>query len=293
LSFFFEDLGIGVGLRPPHFDRFLEQCPNSVSWVEVISENYMDWRSMPVGRPVQMLEKIRKNVPVVLHGVSLSIGSADPLDLTYLKKLKELSDRIRPQWISDHLCWTGLEGSNIHDLLPLPYTQEVLDHVVQRIQRVQEFLGQRVLIENPSSYFEFEVSEMSEWEFLKEMSQRADCGLLLDINNVYVSSVNHRFNPKEYLQALPQCRVGQIHLAGHANKGEYLIDTHDTPVCAEVWSLYEWYVEKFGLVSTMLERDGNIPDWEEMERELQLISTMRKNPSRNEKHQLGQSTADL
>jgi len=271
----FKDLGVGVGLRPAHYEHFLSRKPDSVSWVEVISENFMGWEKRAPGRALQTLEKIRKNVPVVLHGVSLNIGSTDPLNPAYLSRLSELAHRIEPAWISDHLCWTGVSGQNLHDLLPLPYTPEVLSLVRNKLLSAQEILGRRLLIENPSSYLQFEHSEMTEWDFLAELSKTADCGILLDINNVYVSSVNHGFDPLEYLKAIPKERVGQIHLAGHTNKGHYLIDTHDAPICEEVWKLYTWAVDHFGSVSSMVERDDNIPEWSELEMELKRISQIR------------------
>lgn len=273
---FFQDLGVGVGLRPDHYDVFLQGKPDSVSWVEVISENYMDWRSRSSGRPVQTLERIRRDCPVVLHGVSLNLGSADPLDPAYLKSWKKLIERIQPAWVSDHLCWTGIDGENLHDLLPLPYTIETLQVVTDKIKQVQDFLGRRILVENPSSYVQFRQSEMSEWEFLHEMAERADCGILLDVNNVYVSSVNHGFDPMHYLRAIPSHRVGQIHLAGHIRHGNFLIDTHDQPVREEVWSLYQWTAENLGKISAMVERDDNIPEWAELEAEVSRISRIRR-----------------
>jgi uncharacterized protein (UPF0276 family) len=271
----FKDLGVGVGLRPPHYSHFLDEKPSSVAWVEVISENFLPWKNQEFGRSFQTLEKIRNNYPVVLHGVSMSIGSVDPLNDDYLKNLKNLADRIQPAWVSDHLCWTGVNGENLHDLMPVPYTQEALDHISRRIDQVQNKLGRRILIENPSSYLEFQQSEMSEWDFLAALVQKSDCGLLLDINNVYVSSVNHGYDPIHYLKSLPRERVGQIHLAGHSNMSGYLIDTHDAPVCQEVLDLYRWSAPHFGHISTMLERDGNIPEWEELEKEILTIEGIR------------------
>lgn len=258
-----------MGLRPAHYHNFLTSPPKTVSWVEVISENFMRWENgiLP-GKPISALESVRKNLPVVLHGVSLSIGSADPLNKLYLKRLKEIVDRIEPSHISDHLCWTGVDGENLHDLLPLPYNSEAFKTVVEKTKKVQDYLGRRILLENPSSYLEFDSGEMTEWEFLAEVAKQADCGILLDINNVYVSSVNHGFDPIKYLNAIPFERVGQIHLAGHSVKNDHLIDTHDEPVCLEVWKLFEWFVKNKGVVSTMIERDDNIPDWSELEKEL-------------------------
>jgi hypothetical protein len=205
---------------------------------------------------------------MVMHGVTLSIGTHDPLNREYLKQLRALAKRIEPRWISDHLCWTGAHGLNAHDLLPLPYTEEALKHVAARVSEVQDFLGRRILLENVSSYVSYPESEMSEWEFLREIAGRADCLILLDINNVFVSSVNHEFNPHTYLNAIPVERVWQFHLAGHRNHGDYIIDTHDEPVIDPVWELYEAAVRRFGRVSTMIERDDNIPPLAELLAEL-------------------------
>jgi hypothetical protein len=205
---------------------------------------------------------------MVMHGVALSIGTHDPLNREYLKQLRALAKRIEPRWISDHLCWTGAHGLNAHDLLPLPYTEEALIHVAARVGEVQDFLGRRILLENVSSYVSYPESEMSEWEFLREIAGRADCLILLDINNVFVSSVNHEFDPHAYLNAIPLERVWQFHLAGHRNHGDYIIDTHDEPVIDPVWELYEAAVRRFGRVSTMIERDDNIPPLAELLAEL-------------------------
>jgi uncharacterized protein (UPF0276 family) len=272
----FKDLGIGVGLRPAHYHDFLYEKPDSVSWVEVISENFMNWKQHKIQQPLQILERIRKDYPVVLHGVSLSIGSCDPINKDYLTSLNELIHKIDPPWISDHLCWTGVQGENLHDLLPLPYTQECLELIVNKLQQVQDFLGRRILIENPSTYLQFAQDEMTEWEFLNLVAKQADCGILLDINNIYVNSINHNFDPLNYLKAMPKNRVCQIHLAGHSNKGTHLIDTHDAPVCKEVWNLYKKAVQLFGNVSVMIERDDNIPPWNELEIEIKKLSTTRR-----------------
>lgn len=254
-------LGFGLGLRPPHFAEILERKPK-ISWFEAITENHLS------GRGLRLLEKIREFYPIVLHGVSLSIGSTDPLNQKYIEKLKQLADRIQPHWISDHLCWTGVEGENLHDLLPLPYTEEVLQHLTHRISEVQEALGRRLVLENVSAYLSFEHSEMSEWEFLTELCQRADCELLLDINNVYVSSVNQNFDPLKFLNGIPVGRVRQFHLAGHSVFEGRLIDTHDAPVTDSVWKLYAHAIRRFGLLPTLLERDGNIPSLDVLECEL-------------------------
>lgn len=272
----FKDHGIGVGLRAPHYSHFTASKPKSVNWVEVISENFMAWKGQSPFRPFHRLLQIRQNVPVALHGVSLSIGSADELNINYLKALKDLASKIEPIWISDHLCFTGVNQENLHDLLPLPYTKDVIDHVVEKIQRVQDFLGQRFVIENLSSYVSFEESEMPEWAFIDEISKRTDCGILLDINNIYVSGINHDFDPKTYIDSMPSDQIAQIHLAGHTVKDGYLIDTHDEPVSREVWQLYRYALEKHGLISSMVERDGNMPDWEDLESELKTARNIYK-----------------
>ncbi len=256
-------LGFGLGLRTVHYEDILATRPN-VDWFEALSENYM----VPGGKPLYYLDKIRADYPVVLHGVSMSIGSTDPLDKDYLKQLKALADRVEPKWMSDHLCWTGIATRNMHDLLPLPYTREAVDHVVARISQVQDFLGRRMLIENVSSYVNFEQSEMTEWEFLREIAERADCLLLFDVNNVYVSGFNHGFDPREYIDALPSERIQQIHLAGHTNCGTHIIDTHDAAVIDEVWKLYSYTIEAYGPVSTMIERDDHIPELDVLVAEL-------------------------
>jgi len=252
-------LGFGLGLRVDHYEAILADNPR-VDWFEALTENYL----VPGGRPLDNLMRIRERYPMVLHGVSMSIGSTQPLDLHYLAQLKSLAARVEPHWISDHLCWTGVAGRNMHDLLPLPYTEEALTHIVDRVRTVQDILGRRILLENVSSYVTYRDSQVTEWEFLREIAQQADCLLLLDVNNIYVSSVNHGFDPLEYLQAIPVDRVQQIHLAGHENHGDYLIDTHDHPVPDPVWELYDAAVSRFGSVSTMIERDANIPPLEEL-----------------------------
>ena len=256
-------LGFGLGLRVDHYQAILADEPR-IDWFEALTENYL----IPGGKPLHYLMRIRERYPMVLHGVSMSIGSTQPLDYAYLAQLKALAARVEPAWISDHLCWTGIAGRNMHDLLPLPYTEEALANVVERVQTVQDVLGRRILLENVSSYVTYRDSQVSEWEFLREIAQRADCLLLLDVNNIYVSSVNHEFDPLDYLQAIPVDRVQQIHLAGHENHGDYLIDTHDHPVSDPVWELYDAAVRRFGSVSTMIERDDNIPPLEELCSEL-------------------------
>lgn len=257
--------GFGLGLRTPHYEAMLNEI-YPIDWLEVITENYL----VPGGKPLDYLERIRERFPLVMHGVSLSIGSTDPLDADYLRQIRALARRIEPHWISDHLCWTGIEGRNLHDLLPLPYTEEALTSVVARIGQVQDALGRQLLLENVSSYLTFHSSEMSEWEFVSEVARRADCALLLDVNNIYVSSVNHGFDALKYLQAMPADRIRQIHLAGHSDLGGHLIDTHDHPIVEPVWNLYCAAVELFGAVPTMIERDDNIPDLSELVAELNI-----------------------
>lgn len=249
-------LGFGLGLRTEHYSEILEAAePLPIDWFEAISENYM----VAGGKPLTMLDGIRERYPLVLHGVSMSIASTQPLNMEYLSSLKKLAERTNPKWISDHLCWTGVHGVNLHDLMPIPYTEEALNHVADRISQVQEFLGRRIAIENVSSYIEFEESEMQEWEFVGELAKRADCWLLLDVNNVFVSGKNHQFNQNTFIDAIPTERVVQFHLAGHSESDDCLIDTHDQPVCDEVFELYGKALKKFGAVTTMIERDDNIP----------------------------------
>jgi uncharacterized protein len=256
-------LGFGLGLRVDHYEAVLAGC-EGVDWFEVLSENYL----VPGGKPLHYLMRIGERFPLVMHGVSLSIGSTAPLDREYLRSLKALAARVQPRWISDHLCWTGIAGRNTHDLLPLPYTEEALAHVAERVRIVQDFLGRRILLENVSSYVSFRDSRLSEWEFLSEIATRADCLILLDVNNIYVSAVNHEFDPREYLEGIAPERVQQIHLAGHENHGDYLVDTHDHPVPDPVWELYAQAVRRFGRVSTMIERDDHIPPLAELTAEL-------------------------
>ncbi|WP_257543791.1 DUF692 domain-containing protein [Sphingopyxis sp. DBS4] len=261
--------GFGLGLRPDHYSDFLAG-PQPVEWLEIISENYM----VPGGRPLAMLDRIRADYPMVMHGVSLSIGSDEPLDRAYLADLKALAERVEPLWISDHLCWTGIDAHNSHDLLPLPYDAPALQCVVDNIGRVQDFLGRRILIENPSSYVTFRSSDRSEWDFLADMAERADCLLLLDVNNIYVSARNHGFDPLDYLAGLPAGRIQQIHLAGHSDMGDYVIDTHDADVCDAVWNLYARAIAMFGPVATMIERDDNIPPLADVIAELDRARTV-------------------
>jgi uncharacterized protein len=254
----FPFLGHGIGLRTGHYQQVLDGM--RADWFEVISENFM----IPGGRPLAILEQVRADTPIVLHGVSLSIGSTDPLNETYLDELAALATRFEPAWVSDHLCWGSVGRHYAHDLLPLPYTEEALAQVVGRVERVQERLGRRILLENVSSYVAFAHSAMPEWEFLAAVAERADCGILLDVNNVYVSSVNHGFDPADYLAGVPVGRVGQIHLAGHSDHGTHLLDTHDAPVRDEVWSLLRAAVRRFGRVSTLVEWDAHLPPIEDV-----------------------------
>lgn len=249
-------LGFGLGLRAEHYQAVLDRQPKNVDWFEIISENYM----IDGGKPLYFLDAIRRDYPMVMHGVSMSLGSTDELNYDYLRQLKALIARVEPAWVSDHLCWTGVDHKNMHDLLPLPYTEESIGHVAERISRVQDFLGRQMLIENLSSYITYRDDAMPEWEFLSAIAERADCYLLLDVNNIYVSSFNHRYDPLEYLAGVPAERVWQHHLAGHLNDGNLIIDTHDQDIIDPVWALYEETAKRFGPVSTMIERDGNIPE---------------------------------
>jgi uncharacterized protein (UPF0276 family) len=261
------DHRFGLGLRKPHYADFLDGAiPVAVDFVEVISENFM----VPGGKPRDVLRRVRERHPVALHGVSMSVGSADGVDRDYLARLRLLVDEIEPMVVSDHLCWTRIEGFNSHDLLPLPYTEEALDVVCANIAVAQDMLGRAMLIENPSSYICFDDAPMSEWEFLDAMCARTGCGLLLDVNNIYVSATNHGFDPLAYLAGVPADRVGQIHLAGHSQGRDLLIDTHDQPVPPQVWALYEKAVARIGSVATMVERDDNIPELGELLDELQI-----------------------
>jgi len=256
-------LGYGLGLRVEHYEELLAGDPR-VDWLEVLSENYM----VDGGRPLDWLARFRERWPLVLHGVSLSIGGSDPLDRDYLARLSALARFAQPAWISDHLCWTGVDGTNLHDLMPLPYTEEALAHVVERVKQVQDVLGRRIALENVSSYVAFRDSQMGEAQFLAEVARRADCLILLDINNVHVSARNQGFDARDYLATLPVERVQQFHLAGHEDDGDLIIDTHDAPIVDSVWSLYADAVRRFGPVSTLIERDDHIPPLAELLGEL-------------------------
>ena len=267
-------LGFGLGLRPIYYPDILEQKP-PVDWFEVISENYM----VPGGKPLAMLDRIRADYPIVMHGVSMSIASTAPLDFDYLASLKALADRVEPAWLSDHLCWTGVHGLNLHDLLPVPYTMEALRHIAERISRVQDYLGRRIAIENVSSYVTFAESEMEEWTFVEEVAERADCMLLFDVNNVFVSAFNHDFDPHEFIRSIKPERVVQMHLAGHSSFKTHKIDTHDQPVCDEVWALYAEACKRFPGVSTMIERDDNFPPFVELVAELEQARAIAADPT--------------
>jgi uncharacterized protein (UPF0276 family) len=256
-------LGFGVGLRSDHFDYILSHQPK-VDWFEVISENFMDSR----GWPRRALDLIGERYPVVMHGVSMSIGSTDPLDFEYLARLKRLAQEIKAVWVSDHLCWTGVMGRNTHDLLPLPLNEETLCHVISRVRTVQEFLERPLVLENPSSYLSFASDTMREWEFMAALAEETDCGLLLDVNNVYVSSVNHDFDAVQYIESVPVERIVQFHLAGHTHCGTHVIDTHDRHVSQQVWELFRLAARRTHGVSTLLEWDSNIPSFPVLHAEL-------------------------
>lgn len=258
----FPEYGVGVGLRIPHLRHILERKP-VVSWFEIISENYM----VNGGRPLHVLDQILEQYKVVQHGVSLYFGSADRLNREHLKRLKALTRHTQTPWLTDHLCWGSVDGRYTHDLLPMPYTFEAAKHTAKKIRLAQDFLEVPIAVENVSSYAEFHVSQMTEWQFLNEVVERADCGILLDVNNIYVSSRNHNFDPYQYLNAVPADRVTQIHLAGHAKFEKYILDTHDHPVIGPVWKLYEHAIRRCGPVPTLLEWDDRIPSFEEVHAE--------------------------
>ena len=262
-------LGYGLGLRTDYYETILETKPD-VDWFEILSENYM----VKGGKPLYYLDAIREHYPVVMHGVSMSIGGTDALDFNYLKDLKTLIDRAQPRWVSDHLCWTGQGGNNLHDLMPLPYNDDAIKHVAERVKVVQDYLGQQILLENVSSYVTYKHSVMSEWEFYSRVVEEADCLMLLDINNIYVSSRNHEFDCMDYLNGVPKHRVQQFHLAGHSDYGDYVIDTHDHPVVDPVWDLYAKALKRFGPVATMIERDDRMPPFKELMDELNQARTI-------------------
>ncbi len=257
--------GFGLGLRKEHYADFLS-CTIDVDFVEIISENFM----VDGGRPLYVIDQIREKYAVAMHGVSMSIGSADGVDIDYLNRLKQLADRVQPLWVSDHLCWTGIGGHNSHDLLPVPYSHAALDDVCANIAVAQDVLERPLLFENPSSYFAFPDPDFTEWEFLAEMTERTGCYLLLDINNIYVSGLNHGFDSHAFLTGIPHDRVRQVHLAGHSAGADMLIDTHDSPVCDGVWNLYSHAMQRLGPVATMIERDDDIPPLNDLLAELQM-----------------------
>jgi uncharacterized protein (UPF0276 family) len=255
----YTDYGIGIGLRIPHYRHILEKQP-VVDWFEIISENYM----LDGGRPLAVLDAILEQYRVVQHGVSMYFGSVDPLNREHLKRLKDLTRRTKTPWLTDHLCWGSVDGRYTHDLMPLPYTWEAIEVTAQKVRQVQDFLEIPVCVENVSSYAEFRESEMTEWEFLNEVVEKADCGILLDVNNIYVSSVNHNFDPHVYVDSVPAERVAQIHIAGHSKYEKYILDTHDHPVIDPVWSLYAQAIRRCGPTATLLEWDDKIPSFDEV-----------------------------
>jgi uncharacterized protein (UPF0276 family) len=257
------NLGLGVGLRTVHFGHILNKKPK-VDWFEIVTENFLDTE----GRPMWVLDQIAERHPIVVHGVSMSVGSPDPVDRSFLAKIKALAKRVRAVWVSDHVCWTGMAGRNLHDLLPMPYSEPALKHMVRKIRQVQDLLERPLVLENPSSYVEFTSSTMPEWEFIARMAEEADCGLLLDVNNVYVSSFNHGFDPETYLRAIPPDRIAYIHLAGHTNFGTHILDTHIGPVIDPVWELYRLAHQLTGGRSTLLEWDEEIPTFPVVHREV-------------------------
>ncbi len=271
-------LGFGLGLRIPYYEAALSSHKPLVDWWEVISENFLNLKLQPGGRPFERLLKIREKYPLVMHGVSLSIGGTNEFSKDYLKGIKELYQCIQPEWVSDHLCWTGVHGKQLHDLLPLPYNQQTLNHVCSRIHYVQEYLGRSLVIENVSSYISYKTNEMSESEFLCELVKKSGIKLLLDVNNVYVSSVNHTFNAENFIKDLPIGSVQQLHLAGHSKGENLLIDTHDAPICPEVWELYSKTLKHHGRsMPVMIERDANLPDLEELLKELSYAKKLFEN----------------
>ena len=268
------NLGIGIGLRPYHYDEIFSQNPN-IDWFEIISENFM----VEGGKAIENLHRILERYPVVQHGVSLAIGSPDPLDFSYLKKLKNLTKLTKTPWLSDHLCWGRLPGAHYHDLLPLPYTKEVVDYVAERAKIVQDYLEIPFALENLSSYVEYKQDEMTEWEFYSAVVEKADISMMLDINNIYVSSRNHGFDPQDYANYIPIERVIQIHLAGHTDKGDYVLDTHDNYVCDEVWNLYASIYPRTRGVATLLEWDDNYISFQETWDEALKAKKFQKNMS--------------
>jgi uncharacterized protein len=275
-------LGVGVGLRAVHYAQILDRQPD-VDWFEIISENYMHTE----GRPLMYLDRIAERYPIVMHGVSLSIGSTDPLDFDYLRQLVKLRDRVGARWVSDHLCWTGVNGRNSHDLLPLPYTEESLQHVASRVRMVQDVLQAPLALENPSTYLELAGSSLREWEFLAALAEEADCALLLDVNNIYVSAHNHGYDPGQYLAHMPFDRVVQFHVAGHSQRGDYIIDTHIGPVADAVWGLLGEARALAPQVPVLLEWDAEIPSFEVVHQE--ALRARELHPHANRRPQLQQA----
>lgn len=259
--------GFGLGLRPDHYQDFL-RARQPLEWLEILTDNYL----VPGGKPLYFLEKIRQDYPIAMHGVAMNLGSCDPLDMAYLQQVRALAERFEASVVSDHLCWTGVAGAYLHDLLPMPYCEEAVHHVASRIRQAQDVLGRRLVIENLSTYLEADTA-MTEWQFVAAVADEADCELLVDINNIYVSARNHGFDPMDYLRALPAQRIRQFHLAGHTDEGVICIDTHDQPVCQDVWALYGQAVALFGNIPTMIERDDHIPPLNDL---LAEIETARK-----------------
>jgi len=266
-------LGFGLGLRAPHYDEIIKNPPRDVEWFEIISENFIEAHE----GYLEFLSDLRKTYPIIMHGVSLSIGSTDEVNTEYLRKLKKLADFLDPPWISDHLCWTGINNKNTHDLLPLPYTEEALKHTTERVKQVQDILGRNILLENPSTYVEFSTSRIPENEFLATLVENANCGLLLDVNNIYVNAFNHGYDTRKYIDSIPANRIVQIHLAGHKNLGTHIIDTHDNHVIDKVWKLYEYTLRSKGIISTMIEWDENIPELSVLIAELKKAKNIAEN----------------
>ena len=266
----FPDLGLGVGLRTTHFSHILSNRPD-IGFFEILTENYLDTG----GRPLHVVDQIAEQYPIVMHGVSMSIGSTDPIDLEYVTRVKALAERTGALWVSDHICWTGVLGRNTHDLLPLPYTEEVLRRTVTKIRKVQDILERPLVLENPSTYLEFGASEMPEWEFVARLAEESDCGLLFDVNNVYVSAFNHGYDPHVYIDAIPADRVCQYHLAGHTNKGTHIIDTHSDHVIDPVWDLFGSTLRHVGLRATLLEWDADIPPFDVVHAEVLKAAVWR------------------
>jgi len=271
--------GFGLGLRPEYYQEILDLAPK-LDWLEIISENYL----VDGGKPLYFLDQFKERYPIAMHGVGMNIASTDPLNFDYLSELKNLVNHVKPLWVSDHCCWTGVNSHNTHDLLPLPFNEESIKHIVSRIRKIQDYLEQPILIENLSSYLSFKTSDMHEWEFLTAICEEADCYLLLDINNIYVNSRNHHFDPLSYIHGMPKHRIIQHHLAGHADHGDYIIDTHDAPIVPSVLNLYKQALEYFGPVSVMIERDDNFPPLKELLTELDTVRNIFNDVQMGKRH---------